>query len=303
MVFKPICIEDKELITSFTYSSAFQNCDFAFSNMCSWRFLYDSEYAVFEGNLLIRFYIEEKEPKRMAYMFPVGNGNLRRAVEALEKDSYEMMGEGHPLLILGVTSEARKKLEELFPNEFAYVAERDYFDYIYLREDLQTLKGKKWQAKRNHINKFKKQYEYTYIPITPEIVPQCMALERKWVRANENEENTEELSNEHRSMTFAMHHFKELELFGGAIVVEGAIVAFTYGSPINYQTFGVHVEKADTNYEGIFSLINQEFVSHIPEQYVYINREEDLGIPGLRQSKLSYNPVILLEKNGAIKRR
>ena len=239
----------------------------------------------------------------MAYMFPVGNGDLRQAVEALEKDSYEMMGEGHPLLILGVTSEARKKLEELFPNEFAYVTERDYFDYIYLREDLQTLKGKKWQAKRNHINKFKKQYEYTYIPITPEIVPQCMELERRWVRANENGENTDELSNEHRSMTFAMHHFKELGLLGGAIMVEGEIVAFTYGSPINYQTFGVHVEKADTNYEGIFSLINQEFALHIPEQYVYINREEDLGIPGLRQSKLSYNPVILLEKNGAIKRR
>ena len=172
-----------------------------------------------------------------------------------------------------------------------------------MREDLQTLKGKKWQAKRNHINKFKKQYEYTYIPITPEIVPQCMELERRWVRANENGENTDELSNEHRSMTFAMHHFKELGLLGGAIMVGGEIVAFTYGSPINYQTFGVHVEKADTNYEGIFSLINQEFALHIPEQYVYINREEDLGIPGLRQSKLSYNPVILLEKNGAIKRR
>ena len=73
-------------------------------------------------------------------------------------------------------------------------------------------------------------------------------------------------------------------------------MALTYGSPINYQTCGVHVEKADTNYEGIFSLINQEFALHIPEQYVYINREEDLGIPGLRQSKESYNPDHYVEK-------
>jgi hypothetical protein len=85
--------------------------------------------------------------------------------------------------------------------------------------------------------------------------------------------------------------------------VEGKIIAFTYGSPINNRTFGIHVEKADINYEGIFSVINQEFASRIPAQYTHINREEDLGILGLRKSKLSYNPVILLEKNSAVKRR
>jgi hypothetical protein len=95
----------------------------------------------------------------------------------------------------------------------------------------------------------------------------------------------------------------ELGLYGGAIVVDNKIIAFSYGSKINFNTFGVHIEKADINYEGVFSVINQELVSHLPEEYTYVNREEDLGIAGLRKAKLSYNPVILLEKNGAVRRR
>jgi hypothetical protein len=104
-------------------------------------------------------------------------------------------------------------------------------------------------------------------------------------------------------LSFALEHFDELGLLGGALVVDDKIIAFTYGSPINYMTFGIHVEKADIRYEGAFSVISQEFAKHIPQQYTYVNREEDLGIPGLRKSKLSYQPYLLLEKNSAIKRR
>lgn len=298
--FKPITIEDKEIITSFTLPDNFLNCDYAFANMCSWRFLYDSEYAVEDGFLFVRFYVEEKGRKHLAYMFPVGNGDLKTAIERLEDDAGSI---GYPLLILGVTPELKAKINVLFPDSFTYITERDYFDYIYLRESLATLKGKKFQSKRNHVNKFKKQYDYAYLPINRDIIPQCMEVERIWCKANFNENDRENLAYEHRSMTFAMNHFNELGLSGGAITVDGKIIAFTYGSPINRNTFGIHVEKADINYEGIFSVINREFASRIPVQYLYINREEDLGIPGLRQSKLSYHPVILLEKDSAIKRR
>ena len=300
LTFKKITIEDKDAITAYTHASSLYNCDFAFTNMCSWQFLYDSEYAISDDFLFIRFYIEDKDHKRLAYMFPVGNGNLKRAMDILGKDAEEM---GRPLLILGITPESKDKIETLSPGHFTYIQERDYFDYIYLREDLTTLKGKKLQSKRNHINKFKSCYEYTYLPITPDIVPQCMEVETIWCKANLNENDKENLSHERRSMEFAMKHFDKLELMGGAIVVDGKIIAFTYGSPINNKTFGVHVEKADVGYEGIFSIINQEFASRIPQQYIYINREEDLGLSGLRKSKLSYNPVLLLEKNTAIRRR
>ncbi len=297
--FKPITIDDKEVITSFTLPSPLRNCDLAFSNMCSWRFLYLSEYAVYKNFLLIRFYIEEKNKKRIAYMRPIGNGDFRDALLQLEEDSWQ---HGHPLLMLGVTPISKDLLEEAFPGEFSYIPERDYFDYIYLREDLATLKGKKFQAKRNHVNKFKKQYAYEYEPLTAELVPECLEFEAKWYKANRTDDDQEELTDERKSMIFALNHFKELNLLGGAIRIDHKLVAFTFGSPINQDTFGVHVEKADTDYDGAYSIINQEFASRIPEQYVYVNREEDLGIPGLRKAKLSYNPTILLPKAAVIKK-
>ena len=297
MLFKPIQIEDMETITRFTYPSNHLNCDFAFANMYSWRFLYDSEYAIQDQFLFIRFYIERKERKRLAYMFPVGKGDPRQAIHTIEKDAE---AHNHPLLILGVTPEEKKTLISLFPNHFNYTPERNYYDYIYLRDDLITLSGKKFQPKRNHINKFKKQYDYTYLPVNHDIIPECKKLEQVWYEANKDEANSENLCHERCSMHFAMEHFDALNLLGGVVVVNDKIIAFTYGSPINQETFGVHVEKADIRYEGVFSVICQEFAKHIPEKYIYINREEDLGIPGLRQSKLSYHPYLLLEKNAAI---
>lgn len=293
--FKPITIDDIEPIAQFTLSDKYMNCDYAVANMCSWQFFYQSEYAILEGFLFIRFLLEG----RKSYMFPVGKGDLRKAIDLLEK---EVEAEKHRLCISGITPEAKRQLENLYPEGFRYIAERDYFDYIYLREDLQHLRGKKYQSKRNHINKFNKLYQHTYQPITREVIPHCLNLEHKWYQANKTSGDAEGLQYENRSIIFALNHFEELNLTGGVVIVNNEIVAFTYGSPINKTTFGIHVEKADVQYEGIFSLINQEFVMHIPEQYIYINREEDLGIPGLRKAKLSYHPTILLEKGTAIKK-
>ena len=293
MLFKPIDIEDKETITRYTFPNNHLNCDFAFANMCSWRFLYRSEYAIHDHFLFIRFYIEEKRRKRLAYMFPVGNGDLRKAINNIQKDAEAF---NHSLMILGVTPEEKKSLISLYPDHFTYIPERDYYDYIYLRNDLIRLTGKKFQSKRNHINKFKNLYDYKYLPVTQDIISKCRGLEQVWYEANRDEENGDNLLHERCSMHFAMEHFDALNLLGGVIVVDNKIIAFTYGSPINHETFGVHVEKADIRYAGVFSVICQEFAKHIPEKYVYVNREEDLGIPGLRQSKLSYHPHLLLEK-------
>lgn len=294
--FKPITISDKEIITSYTMPGNFRNCDFSFANMCSWRFLYNSEYAIEEDTLLIRFKIDDDRP---AYMVPIGRNNLRRAVEQIEQDSLLL---GHPLCILGVTPDCVETLNELFPDEFRFIPERDYFDYIYLREDLVYLRGKKFQPKRNHINKFRNEYDFTYTPITPDSLYDCLELEAQWCIENGCIENSD-LQNERKSMSYALLHFEELGLMGGAIRIDGRIAAFSYGMPINHDTFGVHVEKADTTIDGIYAIMNQQFAEHIPESFTYVNREEDLGIPGLRKAKLSYQPAILLEKSAAIKHR
>ncbi|WP_373720432.1 DUF2156 domain-containing protein, partial [Bacteroides heparinolyticus] len=146
-----------------------------------------------------------------------------------------------------------------------------------------------------HVNKFKRTYNYEYTPITPDRIQECLDLEAIWCKAN-NCDQHEGTGNERRALVYALHHFDELGLMGGILHVDGKIVAFTFGMPINQDTFGVHVEKADTSIDGAYAMINHEFAKHIPEQYIYINREEDLGIEGLRKAKLSYQPAIILDK-------
>lgn len=179
--------------------------------------------------------------------------------------------------------------------KFQFTADRDYADYLYLRTDLATLAGKKFQSKRNHVNKFKRTYNYEYTPITPDRIQECLDLEAEWCKAN-NCDQHEGTGNERRALVYALHNFEELGLTGGILHVDGKIAAFTFGMPINQDTFGVHVEKADTSINGAYAMINYEFANHIPEQYVYLNREEDLGIEGLRKAKLSYQPAIIMEK-------
>ncbi len=207
--FKDVTLADRDTITSFTMKSDRRNCDLSFSNLCSWRFLYDTQFAVVD--------------------------NL-------------------------------------------------------------TLKGKKFQAKRNHINRFRNTYpDYEYTPITPDRIQECLDLEAEWCKVNHCDQQ-EGTGNERRALIYALHNFEALGLTGGILHVNGKIVAFTFGMPINHETFGVHVEKADTSIEGAYAMINYEFANRIPEQYIYINREEDLGLEGLRKAKLSYQPVTILEK-------
>ena len=291
--FKDITLEDKEAITSITMNSERKNCDLSFSNLCSWRFMYGTQFAIVDGFLVIKFHMNEK----LAYMMPVGEGDLKKILKDLIEDA---QSEGMPFLMYGVCNNMKEKIENLMPERFEFSSNRNYVDYVYLRTDLAELKGKKYQSKRNHVNKFYKTYsDYEYTPITADRISECLRLEEEWCKANNCGEQND-LSNERKSLTYALNHFDELGLTGGILYVNGKIAAFTFGMPINKETFGVHVEKANTQIDGAYNVINQEFARHIPEQFIYLNREEDLGLEGLRKAKLSYQPAILLEKNIAV---
>lgn len=286
--FKDIELSDKELITSYTLNSHQHNCDLSFSNLCSWRFLYNTQFAVHEGFLILKFWAQGE----LVYMIPVGNGNLKRVLNDMIADANQ---EGENFCMLGVCSDMRAKLEAITSGKFHFELNRDYADYLYLRTDLTTLAGKKFQAKRNHVNKFRRTYNYEYVPLTTDRIQECLDLEEEWCRTNDCDEH-EGTGNERRALNYALRNFEALGLMGGILHVDNRIVAFTFGMPINQETFGIHVEKADTSIDGAYSMINYEFANRIPEQYLYINREEDLGIEGLRKAKLSYHPTIILEK-------
>lgn len=287
--FKKLELEDKARIQQYTMKSSRRNCDLTFANLYSWRFLYNTEIAEYGDCLLFRFDTDNMP----AYMLPVGNGDLKEVIEGIMEDASM---HGFPFRMFGVCADAVSQIEEVFPNRFSFEAERDYADYLYLHTDLATLKGKKYQPKRNHINKFKNLYpDYEFKPLTREIIPDCIRLEMEWCKANNCKEN-EALQDERRSINAALEKFQELDIIGGVLMIKGQIAGFTYGAPLNHETFDTCVEKADTAYEGAYAVLNNEFAKMIPEQFVYINREEDLGLEGLRKAKLSYNPHIILDK-------
>ena len=145
--FKPIATTDKELLTSFILPSDEQDCDFSFANLCSWHFMTESSYALIEDHLVIRFVTSEGNHE---YFMPLGEGSPIPVIEALEACA---LSENEPLCLRGVQPKIQDKLEQYFPTLFEYTSNRDYFDYIYRRQDLAELKGKHYQPKRNHVNK------------------------------------------------------------------------------------------------------------------------------------------------------
>ncbi len=278
--FHDVKTTDRELIQSYTLCGDRMNCDLSFANIISWRFLYNTQIAEVDGFLVFRFYTGH----HLAYMAPVwkckwDEAMRERFAAVIKQMRDDAITLGHPFLMLGVCSYMVSVLEETFPDTFFIKPDRDHFDYIYTREKLATLSGKKLQGKRNHCNKFRKSYpNYEYRPLTKEMIPECIAVEENWrAVTKEDNEDTEELSEELRSMTRVFDLWDEIGAIGGTIWVDGKLIAFTFGCPITDKVFDVCVEKADTAYEGAFSIINQEFAQHLPEQYEYMNREEDLG--------------------------
>ena len=293
MEFRPVRLEDKAAIERFTRPSGICNCDLAFANLYCWEGTYRSAWCVEEGFLLIRFYIDGSH--HIGYMQPLGEGDFTHLIPRLEADA---RAAGQPLRISGLTPEGAAAVRRAHP-EFGIWRNRDYEDYVYRADDLRNLTGRRYQPKRNHINRFMAEYpDFRYEQLTRERFGECMQLEREWRRAHEG--HTSELCAEQRAMQRAFEHFEELEMIGGCIYVGDKLIAFTYGSAVNDHTFDTHVEKADTDYDGAFTIINKLFAQHLPARFTMINREEDLGIDGLRQSKLSYHPAVIQHKYAAI---
>jgi len=288
--FRPVTIDDKETLQYFFNKVAFGNCDFSFSNIFSWKHFYDTNFAVKDDFLYFRFQPGDYSP---GYLFPVGDGNLKAAIENMKQDADERAAE---LQLYAVTQKMFDLLEEAMPGQFLYEKDRDWYEYIYSSNDLITLKGKKFQAKRNHINKFMRTYEWEYLPITREIIPDCLSLYERWCAENGGCHGEKSLLEERIATHCAFNNFEKLGLIGGALRINGEILAYSYGQPLTKDVFGVHAEKCLYEIDGGFTMINREFAEHNCVAYTYINREEDLGMDSLRQAKMSYHPVILLEK-------
>ena len=224
--------------------------------------------------------------------------NWSKAVESFR--AY-FAGQGKELLFTGVEKSFADFLAKAYAGQFAIESDRDNFDYVYLADKLISLSGRKLHSKKNHLNAFRKLYpEAKYMQITPEILPACKAELEKWYAAHiEAMPDSQFIPWERDAILELFEDWDYFQLKGGAICLDGRIIAFTFGEQLNRDSVVVHVEKADPNIRGAYPAINQGFIEQEWSGMTYINREEDMGQEGLRKAKESYKPEKMIEKFNA----
>lgn len=287
--FKDITLIDKGWMQDLISRSNYRGCEYNFTTLYIWRNVFNTQVCRFNNFMLIK-----SGKKDISFLFPPGEGDLAQTIELLEKYAADNKIKFH---MHSAPQQAKDQIEQLFPGKYDFIADRNTFDYIYLSEKLITLSGKKLHSKRNHINRFKDTYagRWQYERIDENNIEECIQLNRKWCEENDCEHD-ESMRDEQCAVQQSFKAFFQLGLKGGLIRVDGNVIAFSIGEPLNSDTFVVHIEKADSAIQGAYPMINQQFVTDYCRDYQYINREDDVGDEGLRKAKLSYYPEMLHEK-------
>ena len=288
--FHPVTVADKPLFEYYTFSSKEQNCDLNFANIFCWSDTYHTEIAEVNNSLVIRF----NNGGAKCYMQPFCIGDKALIVERLRQDAFSQRV---PLRLYGLSREWREFLEKTYPDEFAFDTPRALCDYIYRTEDLARLQGRKYQPKRNHINHFVTRNDWYAEPLSKANIKDCIALNKKWLQGREVGEMEQA---EQRALHRAFDNFEALGLRGLVLYANGTPAAFSYGTPINNDTFCIHIEKYDAEVQGAATMINRLMAQSLEEEFEFVNREDDLGLEGLRFAKMSYHPIALLEKTSAL---
>ena len=280
----------KEQYNHLLFSTAEQGCEYSFSNLFLWghqkiAFLHDCAviFSHFHG--------------KSVYPYPVGTGDKKAAVEAILRDAEDR---GIPCRITGITNIDREELEQLFPGKFLICSNRDSFDYVYDINDLADLRGRKFQGKRNHFNRFCADHPgHQIVPITRELMPQVKEFVQDWYTRRMESDPQGDYLLENLAMARAFNHFDDLGLDGIAVMDNGIILAITMGSRLSLDTFDIHFEKAREDISGAYTAVNCHFARYLRMKYpdvTYLNREDDMGLEGLRNAKLSYRPHHMVEK-------
>ncbi len=292
--FREIKLSDRDWINDKLAISDFRGCEYSFANNLAWRRLSDTLIASYkEFYICCSFY--DGNP---VFTFPSGvkcdSAGMEKYVRLFSdlKDFVEKQGK--KLAIASVNAENIRWMSEYYGDKIDVKADRDYFDYMYNSSDLIELKGKKYHGKRNHIKRFKDK-EWSFEPLTADDFDQCVSFAADFYNENQSYDDFSAVVEQFAIYQY-FSNFEYLNLKGGILKSDGKMVGFTIGEKLNTDTFVVHIEKALKGVQGAYPTIANEFAKANTSDFKYINREEDLGIEGLRKSKLSYNPAFLLEK-------
>jgi hypothetical protein len=276
--FKDLELSDRGELLPYFERWPLEISESTFGNHFIWRLYDHPRFSLIRGNLCFCF----TPPGEPAYFLqPLGENEIPETIQTC-------------LSMAPRLSRIPQSFAERYCEGFRCAPDEDDFDYVYLTADLIELKGKKYDGKRNRIKKFEKSHAWEYVRLGPADLPSCQALFEEWL-ADKGEAGGE-IDAQKSAIQEALLHFKELDMTGGAIVTEGSISAFSVGERLNADTAVVHIEIVSPRYEGLAQLMNREFVCHEWADCLYVNREQDLGVPGLRKAKLSYHPHHRVEK-------
>ena len=289
--FKAVTLLDKEWIDQHVMCENVPSADYNFGNMFIWDEHYRQLVCSFGDRTLTKVRLHG-EP---AFVFPIGCGPLRPAMEAIREYA---AAKDYPLILRGVTEAHREQLEAEYPGRFTFCEEERWADYIYEAERLATYAGKALHGKKNHCNRFEAEHDWRFVPLTRELIPACLRMLDDWTRENE-ERLDKSIVYEHDAIERAFTHYEALGLEGGVLFAGEELMGFSFGEMASLDCFDVHVEKADISVNGAYPMVCREMVRMAMRLHPglrYINREDDMGLESLRRSKQSYKPAFLLKK-------
>ncbi len=288
--FKPLELEDYDAVQTRLWTYQPQTSELNFVNLFIWRGYYRIQWAIHEKWLL---FLCEDDAGSFYGLPPIGPPSRLDVT----RDFLTWLRDEKGVAAPHIERADMRLIHELAEAPgLAVEMAREHYDYVYAREALAELAGRKYSAKRNHINAFKRTQTHTYTPLSDENVEACIEMACVWCQMHRCEDDLS-LMEERDAVREALEHFGVLPgLQGGVIQVDGQVQAFTIGERLNAEMAVIHIEKANPDIRGLYPLINQEFVRHAWSEMTYINREQDLDEPGLRRAKESYYPEFMVEK-------
>ncbi|HEY3277157.1 MAG TPA: phosphatidylglycerol lysyltransferase domain-containing protein [Syntrophorhabdaceae bacterium] len=287
--FKPIELEDYTIFAERLHAYRPETSEMTFTNFFVWRNHYNFQWSLYEEWIVV---LGRENGGATYAMQPLGPGPRNEVVAMIL--SWLREEEKNPAPSMERV-DARLAGEIAGSPGLSIEAIRDHFDYVYLKEDLTRLAGNKYRTKRNHINKLMRTHVFEYAPLEEKHLEACLDLQSKWCSMRRCDEDLS-LLGEWEAIKEITANFTPLKLQGGVVMVEGRVEAFTVGELLNPDTAVIHIEKANPEIGELYTVINQQFAENGWEGILYINREQDLGLPGLREAKLSYQPHHMVEK-------
>jgi len=286
---RPLALADRELVGGMLRQLPRRQSELTFTNLFIWRDAYQLQLAEVDGAVAV--FSWRADPEDSFVFPPLGE---RANAQTVRRCLDHMAASGHAAVLARATGDDLQRLG-ITGAEFAISSDRDDWDYVYLVRDLVDLAGNRYHRKRNHIEQFKSQYRFEYRTLARELVPACQELQDKWCD-EKHCDLVATLRAEARAVKEVLENLDELGVTGGCIEIDGKVEAFALGELLNAETVVIHIEKANAVFHGLYQMINQQFLQHEWSHIKYANREQDLGVEGLRRAKDSYYPDHMVEK-------